>query len=151
MQFISCVALCCTAVTLVHWAGAARHGLHDHNSSGAQRGAVIHANGTLVTEAATASPGEVVSVFLTGLGRPDGDISAGLPAPASPLISARGPIEAVIGAVSVTPSYAGLTPGFAGLYQANVQVPATLAEGSYGLRIVARGVMSNTVNLAVRR
>ena len=119
--------------------------------AGPQRAAVIHANGRLVTDAEPARPGEVVSVFLTGLGRPDGDISAGLPAPASPLISARGPIEAVIGSTSVTPSYAGLTPGFAGLYQANIQVPATLAEGSYGLRVVARGVSSNTVNLAVRR
>ncbi len=119
--------------------------------AGTPRAAVIHANGTLVSDTVPARPGEVVSVFLTGLGRPDSDISAGLPAPASPLISARGPIEAFVGAVSVTPSYAGLTPGFAGLYQANVQVPATLADGSYGLRIVARGVSSNTVTLAVRR
>lgn len=120
-------------------------------TAGTERGTVIHANGTLVSDAAAARPGEVVSVFLTGLGRPDGEIAAGMPAPASPLISARGPIEAQIGGIPVTPSFAGLTPGFAGLYQANVQVPPNLSDGPHGLRIVARGVGSNTVTLAVRR
>jgi uncharacterized protein (TIGR03437 family) len=120
-------------------------------SAASDRPAVIHSNGTLVSESAPARPGEVVSVFMTGLGRPEREILAGTPAPASPLIPARGPIEALIGAASVVPSFAGLTPGFAGLYQVNLQVPAGVADGSYGLRIVARGISSNTVTLAVRR
>jgi uncharacterized protein (TIGR03437 family) len=120
-------------------------------SAGPDRPAVIHSNGTLVSEAAPARPGEVLTVFLTGLGRPEREIVAGTPAPASPLISARGPIEALVGPTAVTPSFAGLTPGFAGLYQVNLQVPADAASGSHGLRIVARGISSNTVSLAVRR
>jgi uncharacterized protein (TIGR03437 family) len=120
-------------------------------SAGPDRPAVIHFNGTLVSDAAPARPGEVLTVFLTGLGRPDREIVAGTPAPASPLISARGPIEAMVGPTAVTPSFAGLTPGFTGLYQVNLQVPADAASGSNGLRIVARGISSNTVSLAVRR
>ncbi len=117
---------------------------------GRDQPAVAHASGTLVTEASPARPGETVAVFLTGIGRPDGDIAAGTPAPAAPLLNARGPIEAQIGALTVTPQFCGLAPGFAGLYQCNVPLPSGLLAGGYALRMVVRGVRSNTVNLVVR-
>jgi len=104
-----------------------------------------------VSPAAPARPGEVLSAFLTGLGRPEGEINAGMPAPAAPLLVARGPIEVVVGTAPVTPSFAGLAPGFAGLYQVNFAVPASLTDGTYSLRVTARGVNSNVVSLAVRR
>lgn len=115
------------------------------------RPAVIHANGTLVTPASPAAPDETVIVFLTGLGRPNGGtLAAGQAAPSSPLLTVTGPVEGQFNSISMTPSFAGLAPGFAGLYQVNVQVPPALTTGTHALRIIARGVTSNTVSLAVR-
>ncbi len=108
---------------------------------------MIHANGTLVSPSAPAETGEVVSVFLTGLGQVNGEITAGQP---SPPLTARVPVVAQLGAASVNPSYAGLAPGFAGLYQVNLTVPAELPTGTHKLRISAKENLSNTVDLSVR-
>jgi len=111
--------------------------------------AVIHANGTLVSPSAPAKAGEVVLIFLTGMGQVSGQISAGQAAPASPPLTVTAQVQVEIGSGSrLTPSYAGLAPGFAGLYQVNVQVPP-LAGGNYTLRIIAAGSSSNAVTLAV--
>jgi uncharacterized protein (TIGR03437 family) len=111
--------------------------------------AVIHANGVLVSLAAPARTGEVVSIYLTGLGQVNGQINCGQAAPASPLLTVTAQVQAEIGSGSrLTPSYAGLAPGFAGLYQVNLQVPP-LAGGNYTLRIIAAGSSSNAVTLAV--
>ena len=59
-------------------------------------------------------------------------------------------MQVQFGGILVTPSFAGLTPGFAGLYQVNVQVPAGLPSGRQNMRIMARGIPSNTVSLAIR-
>jgi acid phosphatase type 7 len=111
--------------------------------------AVSRTNGALVTAAAPAAAGEAVCLYLTGLGRPDGDLAAGQPSPVSPLILARGPIQVQIGDRSITPLFAGLAPGFTGLYQINFLVPPDLATGVYNLRVIARGATSNTVSLSV--
>jgi len=111
--------------------------------------AVVHANGTLVTPASPAEAGEFIAVFLTGLGQVDGPLLAGQPAPRSPLLRARAPVDARVGNVVVAPVFAGLAPDFAGLYQVNLQVPG-VPSGPHSLRIVAGGVSSNAVNLAVR-
>ncbi len=111
--------------------------------------AVVHSSGTLVSTASPAEPGETVLVFLTGLGQVNGEIAAGQPAPFSPLLSARVPVEAQLGGAAVTPSFAGLAPGFAGLYQVNLPIPE-LPSGTYTLRIVAGGISSNVVGVAVR-
>jgi uncharacterized protein (TIGR03437 family) len=113
--------------------------------------AVTHANGALISPSAPAQPGETVSIYLTGLGRPNGEITAGQAAPFVPLLTARGPVEAQVGGVSAPAAFAGLAPGFAGLYQVNVQVPRQLPTGTYGLRIVDQGVSSNLVDLAVKQ
>lgn len=112
--------------------------------------AVLHANGALVTSASPAEAGEFLAVYLTGLGQVDGPIVAGQPAPRSPLLRVRAPVEVRVGNTTVTPSFAGLAPDFAGLYQVNVQIPPSLTGGTHSLRVVAGGVSSNSVSLAVR-
>ncbi len=111
--------------------------------------AVVHANGTMVTPASPAETGEFIAVYLTGLGQVDGPLLAGQPAPRSPLLRARAPVDVRVGNVLVAPVFAGLAPDFAGLYQVNLQVPE-VPSGPHALRIVAGGVSSNAVTLAVR-
>jgi uncharacterized protein (TIGR03437 family) len=118
---------------------------------GPDQPACVRSNGSLVTPGAPARPGEILSLFLTGLGRPQGEIAAGMPAPTAPLLSARGPVEVFLGAAPVAPLFAGLAPGFAGLYQVNFRVPADAPAGRIGLRVVVRGVSSGTVSLPLAR
>ncbi len=111
--------------------------------------AILHASGTLVSAASPAQPGEMVSIYSTGLGDVNGSIAAGQPAPSPPLAT-RVPVQAQLGTTSLTPTFAGLAPGFVGLYQVNLQVPTGLSSGAYKLQLVATGTSSNPVNLSVR-
>jgi uncharacterized protein (TIGR03437 family) len=54
-----------------------------------------------------------------------------------------------LGDVSVTPDFAGLTPNFVGLYQINVVVPPNLPAKTYPVRIAAKGIFSNSMNVPV--
>jgi uncharacterized protein (TIGR03437 family) len=111
--------------------------------------AVLHANGVLVSPSAPAKTGEVVLIFLTGLGQVNGQINCGQAAPASPPLTVTAQVQVEIGSGSrLSPEFAGLAPGFAGLYQVNVEVPQ-LAGGPHTLRIIAAGSSSNAVTLAV--
>ena len=118
--------------------------------AGSEPVVVRPATGALISPSAPALPGEALTLYLTGLGRPDGDLAPGQPAPAAPLILARGPIQIQIGDRSVTPLFAGCTPGFTGLYQINFVVPPDLAAGNQTLRVTVRGASSNEVSLAVQ-
>lgn len=112
--------------------------------------AVVHSNGALVSAATPGNTGEWITVYLTGLGRLNGEIAAGQAAPSSPPLTANGPVEVRLGGRTILPSFAGLTPGFAGLYQVNLQIPGDLASGTHELRVVVKGVATESVNLAVR-
>jgi uncharacterized protein (TIGR03437 family) len=112
-------------------------------------GSVAHADGAPVDADSPARPGEFLMVFLTGLGRVNGQIAPGQAAPAAPLLTVRAPVEVRLGNATIQPSFAGLAPGFAGLYQVNLQVPATMLPGNYALRIVAGQAPSNAVTVPV--
>jgi uncharacterized protein (TIGR03437 family) len=101
--------------------------------------AVTHANGSAVSADSPAQAGEVLVMYVVGLGSTSPAVPDGAPAPASPLSMAQGhpsvhydfaanaaPSTDVGGASTgdISPLFAGLAPGFVGLYQVNVQVPA---------------------------
>jgi len=111
--------------------------------------ALVHATGALVTAEAPAEAGETILIYLTGLGRVNGEVTAGERAPSSPLLTVRAAVEVQIGTQSVRPLFAGLAPGFVGLYQINVTLPTGLGRGTHLLRVVAGGVTSNVVSLVV--
>ncbi len=111
--------------------------------------AVLHQDGTLVTDFSPARSGEALSVYLTGLGAVEGNIAAGVAAPTTSLLRAKGPVEVQLGTARFEPLFAGLAPGFVGLYQVNLVVPR-LNPTAYSLRIVVRGTTSNPVIVTVR-
>ena len=110
--------------------------------------AVIHADGRLVSETAPAVPGEWLAVFLTGLGKVAGTISAGQAAPMSPLMTALVPVQVEAGGRDSIVAFAGLAPGLAGVNQVNFRAPDSLT-GPVSLRIRAGAAISRPVTLLI--
>src|SRR5579871_2425165 len=95
-----------------------------------------HGDGTLVTEAHPAQPGETISVFLTGLGAVIPAIPDGTAAPTNPFSLTVNTITAYVGGVQATVGYSGLAPGLAALYQLNITIPGTgLTAGDNALDV----------------
>lgn len=130
--------------------------------------AVTHANGSAVSADSPAQAGEVLVMYVVGLGTTSPPVPDGAPAPASPLAVAQAhprvhydfaanaaPSTDVQGASTgdISPLFAGLTPGFVGLYQVNVQVPA-VPQGTLPCVVTGStnmsGVSSNVTLTLVR-
>ncbi len=96
-----------------------------------------------------ASPGDVMSFFLTGAGDVSPAVPTGVPAASNPLSYVVAPVTATIGFQSADVLFAGLAPGFVGLTQANIRVPV-IPSGIQPVTIVVGGVPSNTPVIAIR-
>jgi uncharacterized protein (TIGR03437 family) len=124
-------------------------GIFTLNAEGTGPGAILHgATYRLVTAAEPAAPGEIVSIYCTGLGAvgPAGTTGAVPPSPPPQAVSV--PQVWIAGVARVT--YAGLAPGFAGLYQVNAEVPPGTAAGLQSLIIASGGASSNAVAISIR-
>jgi len=105
---------------------------------------------------APARPGDVLSIFATGLGTTSPVVPTGTAAGASPLATAADtPIvnfsRRAFGP-SAAPLFVGLAPGFVGLFQINVVVPEDApADPRTGITLdyPSGGRRSNTVEIAV--
>lgn len=111
-----------------------------------------HADYSYVTAASPAKPGEIVIIYLAGLGATNPAVPSGQAAPTTE------PLARVVNAPTVTVDgqnaaveFAGLAPGFVGLYQIDLQVPANAGSGSLPLVVSQSGVAGNTTNLIVGR
>jgi uncharacterized protein (TIGR03437 family) len=89
--------------------------------------AATHADNTPISQTSPAKPGEVIVLYGTGFG------PTNPPTPAGVLVSGANPLESP-GALNISfndapaqVAFAGITG--AGLYQFNLTVPATLADG----------------------
>ncbi|MBI2688703.1 MAG: SBBP repeat-containing protein [Acidobacteria bacterium] len=92
-------------------------------------GAIQHASDyNLVTPQNPAAPGEVIIVYVTGLGLVRPAVSTGSAATTpAPIVGYCYMLPTVnVGAVL----YAGLTPGFPGLYQMNVRLSSNIPSGN---------------------
>ncbi|MGH9658654.1 MAG: hypothetical protein ACRD96_08925, partial [Bryobacteraceae bacterium] len=112
--------------------------------------AVVHANGQIVTPEFPATPGEHLVVYMTGLGRTVEPLEAGDAAPRASRNAVTVPVSVDIGDSVITPSFAGLAPGAVGQYQVEFTLPEDARSGAVPLRVLAEGVASNQVLLAVR-
>jgi len=103
---------------------------------------VTHSDGTLVSAASPANPGEGLTAWVFGLGETIPDGLTGQPAQAAPAaeqfyldfnysinaLPAK-PFTSDPDRVPLKPLYAGLAPGYVGLYQVNFTVPAGPPNG----------------------
>ncbi len=85
-------------------------------------------DGTLITPDAPASPGDIVTLYATGLGDTVPPVDYSFIAPKAAALKQLAQFGVMFDGAAVDPSqilYAGIAPGFAGLYQINVRIPAT--------------------------
>jgi len=130
-------------------------GIFSQSQSGEGIGAVLHADYSLVTEAKPAKPGEVIQVFLTGLGGVFPTVADGALGGATATnlnTTLPGTVGANIDGIVVDSTgipYSGLAPGLAGLYQLNVTVPAAASSGNVFLDIATPDAYTSQVALPV--
>jgi uncharacterized protein (TIGR03437 family) len=110
----------------------------------------VHLDNTLVTDASPAKPGEIIVLYLAGLGRAQNQPPTGSGAPIPPT-EPENPITLTINGKATPTLFVGLTPGAVGLYQINFTVPADTPEGSLQLTVVQAGAPSNVTILPVRK
>jgi uncharacterized protein (TIGR03437 family) len=97
-----------------------------------------------------ATPGSIVTAYLTGQGPLNLPIASGNVAPSDPLIGAVAGISATIVGQNVEVTFAGMAPGLVGVFQVNLRIPA-LAAGDYPLSIGVGPVLSNAALVTVGR
>jgi len=106
------------------------------------------ANNEMVTLSNPIRKNDKLTIYLTGLGKTDPAIEAGVPAPGDqPIVALIAP-EVTLGGASLPVSFAGLSPGQVGVYQINVDVPLTVTTGLEIPLSISAGAV--TTSLAVR-
>lgn len=101
-------------------------------------------DGTVLTPSSPGQPGDVVTLWATGLGATNPMPAYGeLPMAAAPLVAGAGLSILLDGTPipSQAISYAGIAPGFAGLYQINFKLPTSTGSNPE-IRVQVAGVMS---------
>ncbi len=90
----------------------------------------------LVTPANPARPGELIHVYLTGLGPLDGPLPTGAPGPLTPLLHPVTPLRCALVGSTIQPlamPYLGYAVGLVGIYQADVTIPSDVTMGTQQL------------------
>ena len=111
-------------------------GVFSLTSAGFGDAAIRHLNGTVVNEASPASRGEIVALYVTGLGATNPVVKDGQAASGTVLSNVVAPMNVFVGGQLVTNNgFAGLTPTVSSLYQLNIQIPFELDAGPQSIAI----------------
>ena len=120
------------------------------NSATGEPIVIRHPDGSLINAANPAQPGDVLIIFLTGVGDVSNPPPTGATALGSPLSAANVLPSVTVGGAQAQVFFAGLTPGFVGLAQINIQLADPLPAGnSLGMVVDFAGSASQPVNLPV--
>jgi uncharacterized protein (TIGR03437 family) len=131
---------------------ASAPGIFSLTQNGLGDAAVLHPNFSLVNADNPALPGEIVQVFLSGMGSVTPSVVEGVAAPgAEPLARVTAPTAVTIGGQTAQIFFNGLTPQLASLYQLNVRVPTGLAPGTHSLAIQTIEGFTDMVSIRVGR
>jgi len=91
--------------------------------------AVTHAStGAPVNSSAPAIPGEILAVYMGGLGAIDADLAMGSAVPAGFPVSTTASPQFLLEQTALNVLFSGLAPDYVGLYQVNVQLPLVLPQ-----------------------
>ena len=113
--------------------------------------AVVHAaDFSLVTAARPAKPGEILTLFATGLGPTLPGVDPGERFTTDPLQIVTSPIDITVNGVSADVLYAGGYPGATDAYQVNFRLPTGITTGAASLQIAAAWIPGPEVKLAIQ-
>ena len=87
-----------------------------------------HPDGALITADNPAQPGDVLIIFVTGIGDVSNPPPSGAASLASPLATANLTPTVTVGGAQSQVFFAGLAPFFVGLGQVNIQLPSQFAQ-----------------------
>jgi uncharacterized protein (TIGR03437 family) len=88
-----------------------------------------------------AKPGDVLIFWGTGFGRTNPVVEPGVLVPAGAQYNCA-PVAVKLGPADPRVFGCALSPGWAGLYQVAIQVPSSLSDGDYALKVTVGGVSS---------
>ena len=117
---------------------------------GVSTAAARHADYTLVDALSPAAPGEIVLLYVTGLGAVTPAVADGDAGPVGPLSVVEGSLSVSIGGAPARIHYAGLAPGFAGLYQINCTVPESAEPGWATVAVAGPDSLTAQASLPIR-
>jgi len=115
------------------------------NPAASEIALAIRGDWSLIDASKSANTGEMVTLFLTGLGPVNADVEAGVLPPGPIPVAARVGVmfgDSYVDAVSATLNAAAL-------YQVQVKVPPGLASKLVPVKVIANGVSSNTRSLPI--
>ncbi|MBI1354720.1 MAG: hypothetical protein GC160_10260 [Acidobacteria bacterium] len=126
-------------------------GIFSVQQTGYGPGIITHADFSLVTEQNPASPGEVVIVFLTGMGPLSPSFPDGEAGPSNPLsFTTDETLQVQFDGEAGDVLFSGAAPGFVGLYQLNVRIPTTTFAGpAVAVAILTGNAFTDYVDLAI--
>ena len=119
--------------------------------NGERLAAALHADFTLVTRENPARPGEVILLFVTGLGPTDQPLQANVPGPSAPLAKVNADVAVSIDGAEVVNLGAYYAPGLVSAYQVNFVLSVDTQSGLVRLVLRAGTTASQTVFLPVQR
>lgn len=106
-------------------------------------------NGEMVTLSNPIHRNEPITVLLTGLGRTNPPIDAGVPAPSNPLLPVLNEVKVTLGDYELPQGFAGLAPGQVGVYKIELHVPGDAPLGTSVPLTVRTATGSTQVNVRV--
>jgi uncharacterized protein (TIGR03437 family) len=103
-----------------------------------------------VTTSKPAAPGEILSLFATGLGPVNPGVDPGQPFPSSPPAAVNSPVEVTVNGKAAEVLAAVGYPGAVDGYQVNFQVPPGVAKGPASIQVSAAWISGAAVNIPVQ-
>ncbi len=112
--------------------------------------AVDAVDGSLIGPSNPANPGDVLTLYTTGLGPLSLALVDGYGAPYNPLAYTQDAFRILVAGESCTLYFSGLAPGFVGLYQVNLRLPTDLPAGALDIQITSAFADSRVATLPVQ-
>jgi uncharacterized protein (TIGR03437 family) len=113
--------------------------------------AVAHSGDfSLVSASKPAAAGEILAVFVTGLGPTNPGVDPGKPFPGTPLEAVNSPVDVTVNGKSAEVTAAVGFPGAVDGYQVNFRVPQDTQKGVATIQVSAAWISGPGVNIAVQ-
>jgi len=106
-------------------------------------------NGLVVTSTNPVHRGDILTIYLTGLGAVDPPVNDGFPGPTSPLSTTLIKPIVKIGGVEANVLFSGLVPGYVGWYVVNVSVSSSTPQGLSVPLTITQGGFTYSQNVRV--